>query len=137
MKELRYNLSCRLFTDAKCFGPGVAQLLHRVERLHSLRAAAAEMEMAYSKAWTVIKNAENALGFKLLASTTGGRHGGGAALTPEGKALLTAYDRSCTTAATGCSPKNSPCLWKNDPIKKVPAASSRHLFYLVLSHSMT
>ena len=95
MKELRYNLSCRLFTDAKCFGPGVAQLLHRVERLRSLRAAALEMEMAYSKAWTVIKNAENALGFKLLASTTGGRHGGGAALTPEGKALLTAYDQFC------------------------------------------
>ena len=65
MKELRYNLSCRLFTDVKCFGPGVAQLLHRVERLHSLRAAAMEMEMAYSKAWTVIKNSENALGFKL------------------------------------------------------------------------
>ena len=95
MKELRYNLSCRLFTDAKCFGPGVAQLLHRVERLHSLRAAAAEMEMAYSKAWTVIKNAENALDFKLLASTTGGKHGGGATLTPEGKALLTAYDQFC------------------------------------------
>lgn len=95
MKELRYNLSCRLFTDAKCFGPGVAQLLHRVERLHSLRAAALEMEMAYSKAWTVIKNAETALGFKLLASTTGGKHGGGAVLTPEGKALLTAYDQFC------------------------------------------
>ena len=71
MKELRYNLSCRLFTDVKCFGPGVAQLLHRVERLHSLRAAAMEMEMAYSKAWTVMKNSENALGFKLLAFTTG------------------------------------------------------------------
>ena len=76
MEELRYNLSCRLFTDVKCFGPGVAQLLHRVERLHSLRAAAMEMEMAYSKAWTVIKNSENALGFKLLAFTTGGKHGG-------------------------------------------------------------
>ena len=24
---MTYNLSCRLFTDAKCFGPGVAQLL--------------------------------------------------------------------------------------------------------------
>ena len=81
MKELRYNLSCRLFTDAKCFGPGVAQLLHRVERLHSLRAAAAEMEMAYSKAWTVIRNAENALDFKLLDSTAGGKHGGGAVLS--------------------------------------------------------
>lgn len=95
MKELRYNLSCRLFTDAKCFGPGVAQLLHRVERLHSLRAAALEMEMAYSKAWTVIKNAENALGFKLLDSTAGGKHGGGASLTAEGAAMLTTYDSFC------------------------------------------
>lgn len=97
MKELRYNLSCRLFTDVKCFGPGVAQLLHRVERLHSLRAAAMEMEMAYSKAWTVIKNSENALGFKLLASTTGGKHGGGAQLTEQGEALLAAYARYCQT----------------------------------------
>lgn len=97
MKELRYNLSCRLFTDVKCFGPGVAQLLHRVERLHSLRAAAMEMEMAYSKAWTVIKNSENALGFKLLASTTGGKHGGGAQLTERGEALLAAYTRYCQT----------------------------------------
>ena len=95
MKELRYNLSCRLFTDAKCFGPGVAQLLHRVERLHSLRAAAAEMEMAYSKAWTIIRNSENALGFKLLDSTTGGKHGGGAVLTADGSALLQAYDAFC------------------------------------------
>ena len=51
--------------------------------------------MAYSKAWTVIKNSENALGFKLLDSTAGGKHGGGAVLTPEGKALLTAYDQFC------------------------------------------
>ena len=37
---MTYKLSCRLFTDAKCFGPGVAQLLHAVQQLHSLRAAA-------------------------------------------------------------------------------------------------
>ena len=49
------------------FGPGVAELLERVREHRSLRAAAASMEMAYSKAWTVIKNSENALGFKLLA----------------------------------------------------------------------
>lgn len=95
MKELHYNLSCRLFTDEKCFGPGIAELLHCVERLHSLRAAAAEMEMAYSKAWTIVKNSESSLGFKLLVSTTGGKNGGGAALTPEGAALLQAYDQFC------------------------------------------
>lgn len=95
MNDLRYNLSCRLFAEAKCFGPGIAQLLHHVERLHSLRAAAAEMEMAYSKAWTIVKNSENALGFKLLSTTTGGKHGGGASLTPEGTAFLQAYDEFC------------------------------------------
>ena len=92
---MTYNLSCRLFTDAKCFGPGVARLLHAVQRLHSLRAAAPSMDMAYSKAWTVIKNSEKALGFPLLASTTGGKGGGGASLTPEGLRLLTAYDTFC------------------------------------------
>ena len=92
---MTYNLSCRLFTDAKCFGPGVARLLHAVQRLHSLRAAALSMDMAYSKAWMVIKNSEKALGFPLLASTTGGKGGGGASLTPEGLRLLTAYDTFC------------------------------------------
>ena len=93
---MTYNLSCRLFTDAKCFGPGVAQLLHAVQELHSLRAAALSMDMAYSKAWTVIKNSEKALGFSLLDSTTGGKGGGGAALTPEGARLLRAYDTFCS-----------------------------------------
>ena len=93
---MTYNLSCRLFTDAKCFGPGVAQLLHAVQELHSLRAAALSMDRAYSKAWTIIKNSEQALGFSLLDSTTGGKGGGGAALTPEGARLLRAYDTFCS-----------------------------------------
>lgn len=93
---MTYNLSCRLFTDTKCFGPGVAQLLHAVQELHSLRAAALSMDMAYSKAWTIIKNSEKALGFSLLDSTTGGKGGGGAALTPEGARLLRAYDTFCS-----------------------------------------
>lgn len=93
---MTYNLSCRLFTDAKCFGPGVAQLLHAVQELHSLRAAALSMDMAYSKAWTIIKNSEKALGFSLLDSTTGGKGGGGAALTPGGARLLRAYDTFCS-----------------------------------------
>ena len=90
---MMYNLSCRLFTDAKCFGPGVAQLLHAVQELHSLRAAALSMDMAYSKAWTIIKNSEKALGFSLLDSTTGGKGGGGAELTEDAKKFLSAYRR--------------------------------------------
>ena len=79
----RQNLTVRIFTDRKCFGPGVAELLRRVRELHSLRAAAMSMGMAYSKAWTVVRNAEDGLGFHLLTSTAGGKHGGGAELTDE------------------------------------------------------
>lgn len=97
MDKMTYNFTCRLFTDAKCFGPGVAQLLHAVDRLHSLRAAAAEMEMAYSKAWSIIRNSEETLGFKLLNASAGGRGGGGATLTEEAVKLLTAYDGFCSS----------------------------------------
>ena len=93
--QLHVNLSVRLFTDRKCFGPGIAQLLHRVEEYHSLRAAAQSMEMAYSKAWKVIRTSEEGLGFRLLVSTTGGKNGGGAVLTEEAETMLTAYDAYC------------------------------------------
>ena len=92
---MTYRFTCRLFNGDKAFGPGVAQLLHRVEELRSLRSAASSMEMAYSKAWTIIKNSEKALGFSLLASTTGGKNGGGAILTEEGADLLKKYDEFC------------------------------------------
>lgn len=93
--KLRPVLTIRLFTDEKCFGPGIAELLRRVRELKSLRAAAASMGMAYSKAWTILRAAETGLGFKLLNSTTGGKHGGGATLTPEAEAILAAYERYC------------------------------------------
>ena len=90
--SLHPAVTLRLYTDRKCFGPGVAMLLRRVESLHSLRAAAMDMNMAYSKAWTILREAERGLGVKLLHSTTGGRGGGGAVLTAEGAELLAAYD---------------------------------------------
>lgn len=99
-QQFRPVLTIRIFGEEKCFGPGVAILLHRIEELHSLRAAAQSIGMAYSKAWTILKNAQQSLGFKLLDSTTGGKHGGGARLTPEGEKLLDAYDRYCAALRT-------------------------------------
>ena len=94
-RGLRVAISAKMFTDRKCFGPGVAQLLELVDELHSLRAAAMSMSMAYSKAWTVIRGAEEGLGFKLLTSTAGGKHGGGAVLTDEARQMLAAYENYC------------------------------------------
>ena len=93
-KDVHLKLTVRLYSDDdhRCFGPGIATLLRRVELHHSLRAAAASMEMAYSKAWRIIRTAENVFGCKLLTSTIGGQHGGGAVLTPEARCLLAAYE---------------------------------------------
>ena len=79
----------------KFFGEGPARLLHAIAETGSLRAASMSMNMAYSKAWTVIHRCEDILGFPLLVCSTGGRHGGGAAVTPEARSLLEAYERYC------------------------------------------
>jgi len=93
-EELHLKLTVRLYSqdDTRCFGPGIATLLHRVEEHRSLRAAAASMGMAYSKAWRIIRTAEAVFGCKLLDSTIGGKHGGGAVLTEDARQILSAYD---------------------------------------------
>ena len=78
--------------NEKFFGEGPARLLHGVQEYGSLRAAAMSMEMAYTKALKLIRNAENALGFALIRRSTGGKDGGGSCLTEEGKEWLQRYE---------------------------------------------
>ena len=83
------------FTDdngIKFFGEGPCRLLRCVEKTGSLRAAAMEMEMAYSKASKLLKQAEATLGFPLTRRSAGGKDGGGSILTPEGKRWLQQYE---------------------------------------------
>ena len=71
---MEMKLTPRFYQNGeRVFGPGVAELLKRVQEHHSLRAAAFSMEMAYSKAWQIIRTAEDGFGCKLLSSTIGGR----------------------------------------------------------------
>ena len=76
----------------KFFGEGPARLLRGVEEFGSLRSAAMSMEMAYTKALKLMKQAEAALGYPLITRTTGGKDGGGSILTPEGKHWLYQYE---------------------------------------------
>lgn len=88
----------------KFFGEGPARLLHAVEKTGSLRAAAISMDMAYTKALELIKNAEAALGYPLILRVTGGKDGGGSRLTPEGKEWLQRYEAyrdACVQANRG------------------------------------
>ena len=42
-----------------------------------------------------MRTAESVFGCKMLATSTGGKNGGGASLTPEAVSLLAAYDGYC------------------------------------------
>ena len=84
-----------IFTDDhvdKFFGEGPCRLLRHIEKTGSLRAAAMEMGMAYSKASKLLKQAEENLGFSLTNRSTGGKNGGGSMLTMEGKQWLYRYE---------------------------------------------
>ncbi|MBX3056352.1 MAG: LysR family transcriptional regulator [Anaerolineae bacterium] len=58
------------------------ELLTAVSQTGSISAAAAHMGVPYRIAWQKIHEMESRLGQKLVETQTGGKHGGGASLTP-------------------------------------------------------
>lgn len=83
-----------LLDDAgqRFFGDGPCHLLRLVEQTGSLRKAAEEMGMAYTKAMKLLKHAEAAVGEPLTERAIGGAKGGGSCLTKAGKELVHAYE---------------------------------------------
>jgi molybdate transport repressor ModE-like protein len=49
------------------------------------------MDMAYSKAWTIVRRAEEHLGISLLARRVGGAGGGGSTLSEPGRRIVDAF----------------------------------------------
>ena len=70
------------------FGPGTYELLVRVSETGSLHRSAQQMAMSYSKAWRIVREAEQHFGVLLLERHAGGAAGGGSVLTDDGRALV-------------------------------------------------
>ena len=87
------KLSIRIDFDKGSLGPGKAHLLELVASTGSIRKAAAGMKMSYRKAWLLLKALEEMFGAPLVATSTGGRAGGGARLTPLGTLVASRYRR--------------------------------------------
>jgi molybdate transport repressor ModE-like protein len=71
-------------------GKGQLELLAQIEALGSISAAGRVMGVSYRLAWAWIEEMSVAAGQPLIRTATGGRGGGGAALTDLGRALLAA-----------------------------------------------
>ena len=72
-------------------GPGKIVLLETIERTGSISAAGRAMEMSYRRAWDLVDELGQTFGQPVVASQTGGRHGGGAKLTEFGAELVRRY----------------------------------------------
>lgn len=90
--KLQYKATLRIVAEGRAFGPGVAMVLQGVRTYGSLAGAAKQMHMSYSKAWTIIKGAEQIWGFPLTRRHAGGKMGGSSTLTPQAERILLRYE---------------------------------------------
>jgi molybdate transport system regulatory protein len=85
------KLFLRLPLGRGMMGPGKAQLLELIAQTGSIRAAAAAMKLSYRRAWLLLQETEQLFGAPVLERQTGGKRGGGAALTRLGSAIVKHY----------------------------------------------
>ena len=90
MFQLKYKIW--IDDDGKVFGKGPYDLLLGVKEKGSLSEAAKTLKMSYNKAFTLIKDIEKRLGYKLIVTKAGGNKGGGSIITDEAEALMKKYD---------------------------------------------
>jgi molybdate transport system regulatory protein len=82
-------------------GPGKVLLLERIAQHGSISAAGRSLKMSYRRAWELVAAVNGSFREPLVSAQMGGRHGGGASLTPLGTALVEHYraiEREATDA---------------------------------------
>jgi molybdate transport repressor ModE-like protein len=88
---LKYNVWLETRGEDVVVSAEGLDLLSQVEKVESIVTAARNMKISYRKAWGLLREVEDFLGFKLIEKHRGGASGGRTLLTNEGLALVKAY----------------------------------------------
>src|ERR1700761_5232186 len=101
--KLLPSLSLRIDLDAEGrIGPGKIALLENIQKFGSISAAGRAMDMSYKRAWDLVDEINRICRQAAVERQTGGKNGGGAALTPFGTSLVARYrkiERDAASAA--------------------------------------
>jgi molybdate transport system regulatory protein len=81
-------------------GPGKIDLLEAIRATGSITAAARSLGMSYRKAWLLVEELNIGLREPVVRAESGGRHGGGAILTPVGIRVVALYREIESRAAS-------------------------------------
>jgi molybdate transport system regulatory protein len=88
---LKYEIWLESVNNDKILtGEGFGLLLE-IEKSGSLVIASNNLKISYRKAWGLLREIEQHLGFSLVERHRGGAKGGRSTLSPEGRELLSAY----------------------------------------------
>src|SRR5690349_10603398 len=79
------------FDNAHAVGPGKIELLEHIRETGSLSQAGREIGMSYRRAWLLLDSLNTSFKEPVVATSIGGKAGGGATLTPFGDRLIRAY----------------------------------------------
>jgi molybdate transport system regulatory protein len=77
--------------DDITFGPGKIELLRKLGEGHSISSAARALGMTYKRAWALVDTLNRGFGRPVVETSSGGKGGGGARLTPLGEELVARY----------------------------------------------
>lgn len=72
-------------------GPGKVDLLEAIERTGSISAGARELGLSYRRAWDLVDTMNHCFKQLLVERIKGGKGGGGAQLTDQGRRVLKLY----------------------------------------------
>jgi molybdate transport system regulatory protein len=92
------------FGGQDAVGPGKIRLLELIGSSGSIAAAGRDMGMSYRRAWLLIDEVNRCFRKPVVEKRAGGDGGGGAALTPFGRALVTHYRAIEAKAAAVATP---------------------------------
>jgi len=95
MKEFSINYKIWIETSDNrgVLGDGKWKLLKSISETGSLKKAMEKHGLAYRKTWDNLNKIEEILGFNVIVRTRGGKEGGNTCLTPQGQAIVDAFDK--------------------------------------------
>jgi len=92
LRKVKPDAKIQLSAEKGFFGPGTLLLLNLTRETGSLKQAAQQMGVSYSKALKMVAVVEKQLGFRILESRQGGSGGGSSIVTKKGLDLMSRYD---------------------------------------------
>lgn len=107
--------------ETVAFGPGKIALLESIEQTGSISAAAREHGMSYRRAWLLADEMNRCFDEPVVVTATGGRAGGGAALTDLGREIAELYRQAEDAAERACAAQVAAIL---DHVRKDASAAA-------------